>query len=557
MSEIVNAKLNDPVLIAIKFPSQYAPSRDIRFRATLDTAPKYLVPTPLYGQAIKSPKNLDRVKNIHVGFSPSFYDDFFERIHLIPQKIDVGIMLSNQTRDVEVWNAHRQKMTLTSINGESNEGITISQSDAPPTEFPAYSSRVYSFSISMEGPPNIDATYRYLFDGDYANLAIVGSRVLTYGYVPQTIHTEGYEWKTDIITSYNKEQRIAMRDIPRQEFKYSYQLSQSDFSKSKAALNRWAGRIWGVPAWSQVEEVGSLNEGATAIDIDTRLKDYFAGDSAFIWQSNDDNLVVNLQDVAEDRLTLELPLSRGFDRAFICPLRYGWTLGGIDFVRDDFEIVRASARFELTDNKDFSGDATGYDRHDDLDVIRSNTVLVSGSLNEKISKELEIIDNGLNNFDAKPKNNFIKFKQNITFDISDKAEQINFRKWIFSLKGKQKPFWLPSWNNDLHLASDVPSGSTNIVCIPIGYANFYDIKDIAIRMNDGTKIYNRILASIENDDGNEVYTLRDTIDQNINTSNVEIICFMSKVRLDTDRLTMNHKNAGRITGSLAVVEVKE
>ena len=63
----------------------------------------------------------------------SYLQDYYFRVHVRPSRIDLGNLLSSQTRQVEVWNAHLTSKLLASITRERVEGFVLSEPVATPT----------------------------------------------------------------------------------------------------------------------------------------------------------------------------------------------------------------------------------------------------------------------------------------------------------------------------------------------------------------------------------------------------------------------------------------
>lgn len=132
--------------------------------------------------------NLLPVSELPVGFTGftirQFEQHWYHQIHLLPGKIILGNLLSTQMRQIEVWNAHFATKTLSAIVGENDGGIVLSGSSNPPTTFGMLSSRLYEVSISLDGPPVIEASFTFQFPGESPRLSISGRRVVVFGLRP-------------------------------------------------------------------------------------------------------------------------------------------------------------------------------------------------------------------------------------------------------------------------------------------------------------------------------------------------------------------------------------
>ena len=487
--------------------------------------------------------------------APSFLEDFYYRVHVFPTLTDLGNLLSVQIRDLEVWNAHFVSKDLNSISSTGTDGIVLTEPFPPPTTFNPLESRTYNLNIDIKGPPIVDASYTFNFIGESPVALIVGRRVVVWPFLPQTKHRERLEWKTDIIPSFNNEQRLALRPAPRQSFGYEYQLTERQFSRAKAISTQWAQRVYGMPVWSEMTFVGAISSGVTEVLFDTSNADYRDNDIFLIWESDENFEAVESLDVLADRIQLKLALPNAYTNAYVAPIRYARTLQGMDYTRSDTDIIRARSNFLVTENVDL-GAGIGYDQYRGADVIPERTVLVR-DIQEKISRGIDIFDNGSGPIQVEVQRNWVNSTTMISFDTLTRAERWQARQWIHSRRGKQKSFWLPSWNRDLNLTADATSSNSSIICSPIGYALYYDTTDILIKLLDGTKLYNRVLSATTDLDGNEVLTLENQLGADVNVAEVDFICFMGHVRFNTDRVEISHDYAGRAIMPIAVIETPE
>ena len=486
---------------------------------------------------------------------PTFLDDYYFRVHVQPGVIALGNLLSSQIRTVEVWSAHLSPKLLSSIGQVGTDGITFTQPVVPPTYFAALESRTYTINISTNGPPIVDAVYSFHFPSETPTLSVTGRRVVVWPFMPQTKHKEMLEWQTDIIPSFNNEQRLALRPAPRQSFSHEFQLDTYQFSRAKAIATQWAHRVYGIPVWSELTRLGPLSAGATEVLVDTTVADYRQDDIIIIWESDTNNVAVEIGAVLADRVQLKLPLEKSYQNAYVAPLRFARTFDGMQFRRSNHDFTIASATFQVTQNKDL-GAAVGYPQYRGKDVLIDPTILVS-DLNERISRATDEFDNGSGPIVVDIKNNWVNSAKAITFDVLTRAERWAARQWIHSRRGRQKGFWLPTWNPDLILLEDVGPTGAALTVRPIGYPLYYGVKDIMVQLKNGTRIFSRVLSGAVDPNENEVLALEAAVGTGFTVAEVDFICFMSHVRFNSDRVEIRHDYAGRAVTTIPVVETPE
>ncbi|CEF89706.1 tail assembly protein [Pseudomonas phage vB_PaeS_PAO1_Ab18] len=486
---------------------------------------------------------------------PTFLDDYYYRIHVLPGIIELGNLLSAQERQVEVWSAYFEPQLLSSLGTEGTDGITLGQPAVPPTYFAALESRTYSLNISTNGAPVINAKYTFNFPDDQPTLRVTGRRVVVWPFMPQIKHREALEWLTDVIPSFNNEQRLALRAAPRQAFTHEFQLDTYQFSRAKAIATQWAHRVYGIPVWAELTRVGPLAQGITEILVDTTVADYRSDDIIIIWQDDVKNSAVEIGAVLPDRVQLKLPLDRSYLDAYVAPLRFARTPSGVQFRRSSRDITIASTEFQVTANKDLGG-SIGLPQYRGKDVLTDRTVLV-GDLNERISRSIDQMDNGSGPVSVDIKNSWVDSAKSITFDLLDRQERWRARRWLHSLRGKQKAFWLPTWNPDFILLEDVGPTAAALTVRPVGYPLYYGVKDIMIQLKNGTQVFSRVLSGATDPNGNEILSLEAPVGVGFTVQEVEFICFLSHVRLNSDRIDIRHDYAGRAVTSIPVVETPE
>lgn len=487
--------------------------------------------------------------------SPSFLDDYYYRVHVRPGIIELGNLLSVQVREVELWNAHFAPKLLSSIDQTGADGITLAQPQATPTSFAALESRIYTLNLSTNGSPVINAKYVFNFPSDHPTLSVTGRRVVIWPFIPQTRHKETLEWKTNIIPSFNSEQRLSIRTAPRQSFSYEFQLDTYQFSRAKAIATQWSHRVYGVPVWSELTRIGNLAAGVVEILVNTTEADYRQDDIIIVWESDTKNVAVEIGAILADRVQLKLPLEKSYQNAYVAPLRFSRTFEGISFRRSNSNYSIAGITFQVTQNKDL-GAAVGYPQYRGKDVLIDPTILV-GNLNERISRATDEFDNGSGPISVDIKSDWVSSAKAITFDLMTRSERWTARKWIHSRRGRQKGFWLPSWNADIIIVENAVATAVSLTIKPIGYPLYYGIKDMMVQLKNGTRIYSRILSASVDANGNEILGLEAPLGTAVNIVDVDFICFMSHVRFNSDRVEINHDYAGRVVATVPVIETPE
>lgn len=482
-----------------------------------------------------------------------FSRDWYNRIHVTPNKVDVGNLITTQVKDVKVWNAYFQPKTLAQVLESADAGTTLSQPTAAPFAFKPLQEVTYGLSVSPNGPPKVESEYLFDFVFTTIKLTVTGNRIVIWPFAPQEAVVESLEWKTDILRAKAREQRIALRQEPRQAFSFTHFMEPSQATRGRAMAVGWAHRQFGVPVWPDATYVGTVPEGTMSLQVDTSIADYREGETALVWKSDTEYSAVGIASVSSGTVTFKNPISTTLVGAFVMPLRYA-RAGMFKMEKGGNGLIRTSVDFNVLYNKDL-GASIGLPTLEGLEVL-TDLMFKVGSFDETIEKKVTTIDNGFGFVvaDALYSNTDQTFM--VSWDFTNRVDQWRVRRWLHSLKGKQKTFWLPTTHNDLTLVLDAPDASQqSIVVKSIGYALYYSDHALRIKRKSGVVTYHKVTGGTT-DGVNDTLSFTAAIGTPVLRNDVESICFMHKVRLDSDRVEINHSNGTHSSIKVSVREVR-
>lgn len=481
--------------------------------------------------------------------------DFYDRIHITPIQLSLGNLLSSQVREVTVWNAYRTTVTLNSITEVNTDSITLDQPAATPMAYAALQSATYEVQVALSGPAVIDAIYTFAFSaGDIIPLTVTGRRVIVWAFSPQNGYTETLEWKTDVLRSKAGEKRQALRKVPRQSFDYTYWLTPKQYAAARAVTYGWGQRTFGVPVWGEATRLGVLTAAQSVLTFDTTNADYRVGAALLLWQDYDKFEACEITALTSSNVTLRLPTSGAYTHAFVMPLRYGRALKGLNAERDESDIITTEASFEVSQSVDLSA-SVSLPQYKGVDVLTDLMIKV-GSYSEKVIRDVNVIDNLTGTPTQDPQYTTPAQSFTVSWDLKNRAELWRMRRWLHSRKGKQKSFWLPTKLKDFDVIQDITAGANSLTINNMSYGLFYGVRYLAIKSKSGTTYYNKITGSTVNGDNSETLFLEDAVAATVTLANIDYVCLLHKVRLDADRVELEH-NVNQVTISIPAVEVPE
>lgn len=485
--------------------------------------------------------------------SPSFLDDYYFRVHINPESIDLGNLLSAQTRTIEVWSSYFESKLLASVLESNTEGLTLQQPQSAPTYFAGLESRTYTLSIDTSGPPVVDAKYLFDFPDENPTLSVAGRRVVVMPERPKYPLKESLQWKTDIIRSFAGEQRIRLRDAPRQILSVESVISNQSYTKLKAVGYQWAHRVFAIPVWTDAILVPSIAAGSSIVYLNTVYSDFRSFDILVIWNSETDFEAIETLNVYVNRIELKLPTSKQYTNAFVIPARFANTLRGLSFSRDGDATIRMSSDFTVRSNKNLES-ISSFSTYKSLPVILDKP-LSSDKLTDLYIRDVDIMDNGSSSVYLDIKTSSVDVTSKMTFMTFNKQKAWEYRQFIHYLHGQQKTFFIPSWHDEFEIIKDFSNTSTSVTIKNVGFTLYYDNRFLYIESTTGSRAFCRVLSSSITNDGDELLNLESTLGFSATVNQIKICCLLKYVRLNSDTVSIKHDVADEFSFDLQTVEV--
>lgn len=493
-----------------------------------------------------------------------FERDFYHRVHIIPNLIDVGSLSTQQARSVEVWNAHLVANQLDSIQAQNTDGIVLIGPFAPPTLYLATASRIYNITVSLDGPPVINGIFIFLFDLDAPQLQIKGRRVVGFALRPNWDFPllERLEWLNEIIESRaGIEQRIQLRKNPRRGFEYRL-LAASD--RERVMLeNLLAGsqsRIFSMPVWIDAAILSSaVASGATSIQVNTANRDY-AVDNLLALSYGLDVEWAEISALGATSVTIKSALVKAWPAGSkVVPVRSArLPQSNLSVNYGSDASADCLLRFSLEDDWLIQAAVEAAD-YRALPVLLTRTNW-SQDLDTSYARKVRDIDFQTGARAVDDLTDFGRVRRTHRVVLNGHAEFTAFRAWLQARSGRLKPFWQPSHQQDLKVVAAIASSQAGITVENTGYALNAGAKqgrrDIMIWTNAGQRYYRRIKAATDNG-ATEDIALDTALGVTLQPGDIRMVSFMPLKRLDADAVEIAYQTNELAEASLSFVTVKE
>lgn len=351
---------------------------------------------------------------------------------------------------------------------------------------------------------------------------------------------ERLEWRTDALLAYNgSEQRIALRQTPRRYFEFSFLVpTLLARQKLEAAIASNGSQSWDLPIWTDSTPCTSaISDSDAVVYVDTVGRDFVAGGKALLLAANGNTLIINISTLTTTQLNLSSAAVGAWPlETAVIPLRTAYLEPSQQISRFTGSAIYGVVRFLLDDiSSHATATLTQYRSYDVLETA-SNW---SQDLTLDYQRKMEVVDFGVGGIYRDDESSLPVFIQSHHFVLDSRQKITDFRKFLYSRRGRLNALWIPTFMPDL---SFVALSSTALDITNIDYPTLYNQainrRDIRIELTNGNVYYRRIVASAVISGTVERLTLDSVLGVSVTAADVEKISFMMFGRLDTDAIEL-------------------
>lgn len=471
--------------------------------------------------------------------APSFSNAMYNKIYLSPKIIDIGYVSTTRSISITLFNGYFNNKILTEINYSDEQGVKVSNVKLP-LLFSRLSVRTLIIDIDSKGCNSINCMISFHFsNSETVTLELKGTRSQPFAIMPNWVNgvTETLEWKTNVHQSQTgAEQRVSMRLTPRRVFEFQALIYQQQRHQIENLLFNHFSNSFALPIYNDVALLDkAIKASDDTLHLSTVGRDYYVNGKVMVM--SDSNIVVsNIANITESTIQLSEPISSDFlAGAKVFPVKTAKLTDPPKIIRRTDELSTVELRFLVAENNPINTNIT-LPTYKNFYVLEhepewSDNVQVSY---ESMRRE---IDNQTGNvyYSDTAQRTFIT--QSHQWLIHGRKEQHKLRSLFYALRGRQKPFLVPSFSHDCELTNDVTS---EILDIQPNGLNETDKggQFLRILLTKGRVLYREILTVKSNDQGK----LRLVINSKATFSRNEVIkiSIMRLCRLNDDKVVWQH-----------------
>lgn len=530
--------------------------------------PTGFLPTLTFGTSTKTDQPFPSLPSVdHDGATvPGFGSEvWFDRVHIIPTQLELGNILSTQQRTIEVFNAFRVDRDVNNVVNNAGGGITFPGLPSLPHTIGTFNSLVINVTISTDGPPVVDGNIAIVLDIGTQLSLVTGRRVVMFPARPEADLREELLFLTDIIESWDgTEQRIRVRDRPRQRLVFEVLEESLERQQLQALLFEWLPRIWGVPLWfeeRQLQADAATND--TTIQVDTTNAHFRAGGLVLIYEDQLNFEAFEIDSLTASSLTLTSALASDHAAAdtTIIPVELAYARTQPSAPVFPLGQTRLTMEFTSIQPPDLA-DLTGWTMHNGRVVLDDPNLMRGRQKSESWQRRVQVLDPRAGNvrqFEITDRSRLVSSK---VFYASTPALLWDIRQLLHSLGGSHKSFYLPSFRGDLSVVSTIAGGSDTVNVSNVGFTDLVAQRQpfgqLRLVKTDGTAHVRDITSSVEISETVE----RITVDSFFEGSPIPVpdilrLELMPLVRVRDDRARLTHSRPGRAVVEAEVITVKE
>ncbi len=508
-------------------------------------------------------------ENVKGAVIPAFGGQLFGKVLILPVAKALGFVLTATEFAIEVWNTFMdadQVLETTAIAGSG--GLTLADPHGEPLLFAAGDSEIYQATVPSAGPAQIDQTIAFAFlSAITAAIAVAGSRIALFSIaldwnegVEETI-----EYLTDVLKAYSDaEQRRAIRSIPRRAVKYrALTLNARDAAGMESLIWGWQEQPYGVPWWPDAQPLtADIPAGSFSIPVVTADRLFAPGGLLAIWRDEFTFEALEIATVGANAVTVTSPTQfawAGGPGTRVVPVVLCRIPASVTVSRYSSEIDQMDLSFIGESGQMAPAPTISPTEFMGSDVLEVPPNWESTPLKRTYRRSMVTIDPKVGPIEVIDKGGTAVVGQEFPWWLDTHPVVTSFRAFILRRMGQFKPFWIPTWDQDLILAENVGAADVAITIESEFYTRFFFPNEarrfIAFIPVDGSaNVYAKITGAIDNGDGTETLTLAAATGKAF-AMGATMISFLTLARLAKDSVAIKWSSADHADAVLELVEV--
>lgn len=493
-------------------------------------------------------------------------DTFYNRILIEPARLEMGNLLSNQTRPVSIWNGFLTTKVLESVQRFNDPGITFSQPVEAPYLMRPIQELTYVLAITTDGPAVIDASYTWTVEGVEYSAVVVGRRVVVFPYGPnwRTPVTETLEWLTDVLRAYDgTEQRRSLRTKARRTFSYQIGITRNEASRLDNLLWGWQNRTYALPVWTDKGRlIGEHVQGDTILNVATSHYSFTPGGMAILYRDVTDFEVVEIDSVSPTAISLKRPIERTWPKnAVVFPCVLGHLPTQLPTLRHSSNALTSTVTFTCNpgDTDPFTPAAAAPVTYDGREVILRQPNW-SGPLDNTFEYMFNTLDQQTGSIMWDTTEEWPRVTRRYPWLLKNRDQILDYRQMLGRLNGRAKTLYVPTWHDDFIVTREIGAADTAIEVLSNEFRTMIGVDPardrVMIRLTNG-EVFFRQIVGISVSGENTLLSLNESLGKPVPLDKVHMVHLLMRSRMAADRVELSWRSNEVVTVDNTFITVKE
>lgn len=493
--------------------------------------------------------------------------DWWDTIIVLDRSYALGIILSEIERDIEIYSSYRRIIqTWSSWTNNVDSGVSIPDFPTPPVALNPQSGYVGTLTVATQGPPTLDGTIDFSVLGlGTFDAPVTGQRAVMIPFLPETPFVERLVFATNVLPGLTgTEQRIALRDVPRQIFDTAYSLDGHERRAFLVLTFDSQGRAAGLPMWHEPTwTTGAIAISDTTISVEsTAYADWRVGSVGIVWTDSETFEALEVDSYTGTTITFKSPFQNAFTAgAMVMPVRtahFEELLRGSRFPQT---IQQLNVRYSVVEAAVDLSDTTAFSTYRSK-ILLDEPNWIERELEESLSRKQVRVDGRVGLLNVYSDQDASRRGSRKVFFSGSRQRLWEVRQLLHALRGRAISFYVPTFYDDLEVVEALTAASTSLKIKNIKYSALVRDRspkgDIQVLLTDGTKLNRQITNSTELSATEEQLTVDSSWGVDVSLGEIVRVSFIEKVRVDSDEAVLEHLNAnGQARISVPIMAVLE
>ena len=472
---------------------------------------------------------------------------FYNRILIDPAELELGNLLSNQSRTIGVWNGFLSASELQAFQRANSDGITVIEPVSTPYTMAALEQLNYVLNVTTDGPAVINATYTWTVDAVDYSADVSGRRVVVWPYGPSwdTPVTETLSWLTNVLRSYDgSEQRRGLRTKPRRAFSYGFKTVRQESSRLENLLWGWQNRLYALPVWTDKTKLTSDHSaGGMTVAVSTDTYSFEVGGLLTIYLNDRTMEIAEIDSVDADHVSLVRPLENSWPKGtVVMPVVLGHLPTNVPLMRMSSQAVVGTLTFttDPVSTDPYLPTQVAPTIYDGLEVITRQPNWGS-SLSNEFSYMFDQLDQQTGAITWDTTEDFPRITRSYTWLLSSRAKIKDFRSMLGRRLGMRNAMYVPTWHDDFNVARELGSADVGLYVLDNEFRLMVGDdparNHLMIRLKNGQVFYRKIVG-VSTDGTDSVLTLDSSLGQYVAKDDFKTVHLLMRSRLATDEVSL-------------------